>query len=145
MIIVLDTNVVSELMRPEPSPRVLAWVDRQDGATLHLTAITVAELGYGVLRLPPGHRRERLAALVDDMVRHDFGARVLSFDHAAAEHYGRIVATREGSGRPISMADAQIAAICRSYDAMLVTRDVAGFASTGVDVIDPWHATDEPS
>ena len=136
--IVLDTNVVSELMRAEPASRVVEWLDRQDSSDVHLTAITVAELLYGIARLPDGQRKSSLAGHVEAMLSDDFDHRVLSFDEIAAAHYADIVACREQSGRPISSADAQIAATCRSHEAVLVTRNVVDFTSTGLEIVNPW-------
>ena len=136
--IVLDTNVISELMRPVPESRVVDWVDCQADIDVFITAITLAELQYGIARLPDGVRRERLAAQVEQMIDEDLDHRVLAFDDTAAAHYGEIAAARERAGRPIGSADAQIAAICRSYDATLATRNVGDFAGTGIRVVDPW-------
>jgi len=138
--IVLDTNVISELMRRRPTTRVLRWIDEQDASTLAITAVTVAELLYGVARLARGARKTALAAAVDGLVREDFAGRVLPFDVAAAAHYAELVAERERQGRPISTADGQIAAICRSAGATLATRDVHDFDVTGVGVLDPWRS-----
>lgn len=140
--IVLDTNVVSELMRPAPARNVLDWVDRQPASETYLTSITVAELLYGVRRLPDGRRKIELAELVEAMIADDFEHRVLAFDETAAGHYADIVVLREQSGRPIALADAQIAATCRSHGAALATRNVEDFTGTGITVIDPW--TDTP-
>ncbi len=139
--IVLDTNVVSELMRPDASTTVIAWVDRQRGGDLYLSAITVGELVYGVSRLPAGRRRASLATEVDALLAEDFRDRILPYDRIAAEHFGDIAAHREGLGLPISATDAQIAATCRSHGANLATRNVTDFAQTGIDVVDPWHDT----
>jgi toxin FitB len=136
--IVLDTNVVSELMRRRPDAAVLGWIDASDANGLALTAVTAGELLHGVARLPNGARRRRLAAAVHDMLLEDFAGRVLPFDGAAALHYGELVAAREHAGRPISVADAQIAAICRYHGAALATRNRRDFEATGVDVLDPW-------
>lgn len=136
--IVLDTNVVSEFMRPEPNENVLLWVDEQNSSDLYLTAITVAELLYGVARLPAGRRRNQLGGLVEETIREDFNRRVLSFDEIAAGHYGDLVSSRESAGRPISIADAQIVAICRSHEAVLATRNVSDFSEVGVVVANPW-------
>lgn len=136
--IVLDTNVVSELMRLAPAELVVEWVDRHSSVEVHLTAITVAELLYGVARLPDGQRKAALAVLVEAMLIEDFDHRVIPFDEAAAAHYADIVVRRERSGRPISTADAQIAATCRSHGAMLATRNVDAFTDTGIVVTDPW-------
>ncbi len=136
--IVLDTNVVSELMRSHPADDVVDWVDRQPASDLHLTAITVAELLYGVARLAGGRRRTELADQVEAMVTDDFENRVVSFDEPAAPHYADIVAGRERLGRPIGMADAQIAATCRSHGAVLATRNVDDFTDTGITIVNPW-------
>lgn len=140
--IILDTNVASELMRPVPNERVVAWVDRQAANETYLTAITVAELLYGVGRLADGRRKAELASLIDAMVAEDYDGQVAPFDEVAAGHYADIVVQRERLGRPIGMADAQIAAICRSYDATLVTRNVDDFEHTLVTIVDPWKVSD---
>ncbi len=135
---VWDTNVVSELMRPEPSEQVVEWTDRQPIDEVFITAITVGELLYGIGRLSTGRRRNELSELFDEMVTEDFERRVLAFDGVAAAHYADIVVERERVGRPISMADAQIAAICRSHGATVATRNVDDFADVGVDIVNPW-------
>jgi toxin FitB len=139
-VIVLDTNVISELMRRRPAARVVDWIDGQATQTLAITSITVAELLYGVARLRQSKRRADLSVAIGLLVHEDFAGRVLAFDTAAAEHYAGIVATRERRGRPISTADAQIAAICRSHDATLATRNVRDFDAVEITVLDPWTA-----
>jgi toxin FitB len=136
--IVLDTNVLSELMRRRPAPRVVEWVDEQDASALAITAITVAELLYGVARLRDGARKGKLASAVHALVREDFAGRVLPFDVAAASEYADLVSERERQGRPVSAADGQIGAICRHRRARLATRNVRDFEATGVVVLDPW-------
>lgn len=138
--IILDTNVVSELMRPEPSPAVVDWLDDQDATDLHLSAVTLAELLYGIARLTDGHRKQTLAIHVEAMVAEDLDHRVVAFDEAAAPHYGDIVTRRERAGRPISVADAQIAATCRSHGALLATRNTNDFTDTSIDLVNPWSA-----
>jgi predicted nucleic acid-binding protein len=138
--IVLDTNVLSELMRELPEARVLRWVDEQDGGQLATTAVTVAELRCGVTRLEDGARKAQLADAVDALVREDLAGRILPFDDVAAGHYAELVAECERAGRPVSVSDAQIAAICRCHGGKLATRNVRGFDSTGVAVVDPWAA-----
>lgn len=137
--IVLDTNVVSELMRAAPEPGVADWVDGLDVGEILLTAVTAAELMYGVARLPDGRRRRELRAKVEGLLAEDFRDRILPFDAPAATHYAEIVAGRERSGFQISMADGQIAAICRNWNAELATRNVHDFVDTGVELIDPWN------
>lgn len=138
--IILDTNALSELARPVPEPRVRAWYRGQDADNLFVTAVTVAEIGYGVARLPPGRRKSELELRLDVLVHRLFVDRVLPFDQAAAERYGGLVASRERSGRPIDTADAQIAAICLHHGASLATRNVRDFDELGLDVVDPWEA-----
>ena len=137
--IVIDTNVVSELMRLTPDPMVTAWFSVQDSAELYLTAVTEAELRAGVARLPPGRRRDRIAAEVDAVIREDFAGRVLPFDSTAAKAYGDIAAARRTLGRPILEADNQIAAIARVAGAAVATRDSADFEHCGISLVDPWN------
>jgi predicted nucleic acid-binding protein len=139
-VIVLDTNVVSELMRTDPDRQVIAWVDRLVSSDTYLTAVTAAELHHGVALLPDGRRRTRLARKVQDLIREDFAQRILAFDVIAAVHYGDIAAHRSGRGRPISHADAQIASVCRSHGATIATRNVADFDDTGLSIVNPWTA-----
>jgi predicted nucleic acid-binding protein len=137
--IVLDTNVVSELMRPAPDEAVLAWFAAQDPSQLYLSAISEAELRTGVEVLPAGRRRDALMAAVDAMVAEDFADRLLAFDSDAAKAYASIAAERRSAGRPISGADCQIAAIARARGAGVATRNVRDFAGCGIDVVDPWR------
>lgn len=135
--IVVDTNVVSEMMKAEPSAVVQAWVLSRGRHELRTTAITVAEILYGIERLPKGRRRTVLRrAAVEAFSR--FADEILPFDAAAATIYTQIVDHRERKGTPISGYDAQIAAICRTHGASLATRNVKDFADVGVDLIDPW-------
>jgi predicted nucleic acid-binding protein len=137
--IVLDTNVLSELMRPHPEQAVIAWMDRQDPAQLFLTAITVAEILYGIARLPEGKRKEGLSELGTAVLQEDFAGRIISFDETAAVHYADVVCALQLSGRPISMADAQIAAICRALNGVtLATRNGPDFEGIGLDLANPW-------
>jgi len=136
--IVLDTNVVSELMRAKPAPAVLAWLRQSSGAGLYTTAVTVAEIRYGIARLPEGQRRESLRQAANEIFA-AFPRQVLPFDLAAAGAYADVVAGRERQGNPIDGFDAQIAAICRSQAATLATRNAKGFAGTGISIIDPWQ------
>ena len=136
--IVLDTNVVSELMLPHPAESVVEWVISQLAQDLYLSTISEAELRYGAEILPAGRRRERLHAEIEGMIGEDFAGRVLPFDRAAAQAYAEIAAARRAAGLPISHADCQIAAIARSAGASVATRDEDGFQGCGVDVINPW-------
>jgi predicted nucleic acid-binding protein len=139
-VIILDTNVVSELIRPDPEENVLAWVRQQPADLVYLTAITAAELRTGVAQLPEGRRKHVLMSMTNGLIEEDFADRILSFTSDAAVEYAEIVAGRKCQGRPIGMADAQVAAICRLYDADLGTRNVKDFDDTGVRVVDPWSA-----
>lgn len=134
--IIFDTNVISEMMRDEPDPEVLAWT--ATAGRLHTTAITLAEVEYGIVRLPDGRRRDQLKATAARVFA-DFDDLIVPFDARAARRYGGIVASREVVGRPVATADAQIAAICASRDARLATRNVADFDATGISLIDPWN------
>jgi predicted nucleic acid-binding protein len=137
--IVLDTNVISELMRPNGDPRVVAWADGHPTDDLYLTAITVAELAYGVQRLPDGKRRSDLAERLRRILAEGFAGRILPFDDEAAACYPQVVVSRERRGLSTTMADAQIAAICRSRAAGLATRNTKDFTDAGIRVIDPWR------
>lgn len=137
---VLDTNVVSELMRPEPAPQVADWVRRRDRRELRMTSITVAEIRYGIARLPSGRRKQTLLDAAGDVFRR-FPDQVLPIDQAAAEQYATIALARERAGRPIPGFDALIAAVCRSRNAGLATRNLADFDGIGIELVDPW-ATD---
>jgi predicted nucleic acid-binding protein len=137
-VIVLDTNVISELARKVPDPRVLSWLDSLDASDVATTAVTAAELRYGVARLPDGHRKRELTAVIRGILTEDFAGRVLPFDERASVRYADIVAGRERSGQPIGVADAQIAAICRDSGAILATRNNPDFEKTGIELIDPW-------
>jgi predicted nucleic acid-binding protein len=135
--IVLDTNVVSELMRATPSSRVLEWFRMHPATMLHVTAITVAEIHTGIALLPRGARRERLDAAARQMFAEDFADRCASFDAGAAEHYADIVVRRTRAGKPIAAMDAQIGAIARSRRATLATRNTSDFDGCGVTLEDP--------
>lgn len=136
--IVLDTNVLSELTRQAPTPGVMSWLDSLSAADVATTAITAAEMLYGVARLPGGPRKTELAAAVGGLLSDDFRGRVLAFDEPAARRYADIVTARERVGRPIGAADAQIAAICQATNAALATRNTDDFTSTGIELINPW-------
>jgi toxin FitB len=136
--IILDTNVLSELMRPKPSASVIAWIARQPEAELFTTSITEAEIFYGIEVLPKGKRREHLTMAAEAVFTEDFAGRVYAFDSAAARAFSTIASSRRTNGMPISQSDAQIAAIAKTRRAKVATRDVNGFEQCGVDVVDPW-------
>ncbi len=137
--ILLDTNVISELMRAEPAQIVLEWFGRHDAAELFISAVTEAELRTGVAILPDGQRRDRLQLALDGMIDQDFQERVLPFDGPAAKAYAAIAAQRRAAGRPISEADCQIVAIARATGAPVATRNVKDFDGCGVRLINPWN------
>lgn len=139
-IVVLDTNVVSELMRPAPDVGVQYWVSEVPPGTVYTTSVTLAEVRFGIARLPAGRRRALLSDAADEVFE-AFADRVLPFDVAAADQYGAIVVRREQAGAPISGFDAQIAAICRCRRAALATRNTGDFSHLDLNVIDPWLMT----
>jgi predicted nucleic acid-binding protein len=138
--IVLDTNVVSELMRATPAPAVLTWLKQTSSTGLYTTSVTVAEIRYGIARLPDGRRKHDLNQAANEIFA-AFPRQVLPFDLAAATTYADLVAGCEQGGNPISGFDGQIAAICRSQAATLATRNTRDFIETGVSLIDPWQET----
>jgi len=137
-VIVLDTNVLSEEIRPSPSPKVLRWFEEQEPVSVFTTAITQAEMLYGLESLPVGRRRSTLQQAIDKMFGEEFSGRILPFDEDAARAFAKIVAARDALGRPISQLDGMIAAIARSRHAALATRNVADFQDCGLRVVDPW-------
>lgn len=137
--ILLDTNVLSELMRARPAPQVLAWVDAQPSRELVICSITVAEILYGIARMPDGKRKQGLLDLATAMFDEDFAGNILPFDADAAVHYAEIAAVSEARGKVVDMADAQIAAIGHQHGAVIATRKVRHFESLGVALIDPWN------
>lgn len=137
--IVLDTNVLSELMRPQPDERVVAWLKQQTRSNLFTTAVTRGEMLYGVLILPDGRRRTRMHQEVEAIFAVDMAGRVLPYDEAAADAHAAISAARRTQGRPVDQSDAMIAGIARSHGAMLATRNVRDFEGCGIALIDPWH------
>jgi hypothetical protein len=138
--IIIDTNVISELLRPTPEPAVEAWLGEQDGLSIYLTAISEAELRYGVAIMTSGKRRDGLGNAIDRILRDDMAGRILPFDSAAARAYADIAANRRSAGKPISQADCQIAAIARAHNAPLATRYTFDFEGCGIDLINPWIA-----
>ena len=137
---VIDTNVASELMRPSPAPAVAAWIAGREAEELYLTAVSEAELLYGVAIVPAGRRRNELEAAMLRWLETGFAERILPFDSAAARDYADIAAGRRSAGRPIAPADCQIAAIARCRGMAVATRNVRDFADIGIEVVDPWRA-----
>ncbi len=136
---VLDTNVVSELMRERPNPEVMGWMDNQLTDDLFVTSITEAEVRTGIAILPDGERQRGLAAAAERLFAVFFSERILPFDSDAAQAYAMLATERRVAGRPMSQSDCQIAAIAYSRGAPVVTRDADDFEGCGLDVIDPWE------
>ncbi|WP_136685629.1 type II toxin-antitoxin system VapC family toxin [Falsirhodobacter xinxiangensis] len=138
--IVLDTNVLSEVQKPKPDPNVMAWLDAQEPSNLFVTAITAEELLFGAFILPVGDRRARLVGTVESMLADDFAFRVLPYDMTAAQFYASRVSSARARGITIGHADGQIGAIVAAQKAAsIATRDTAPFDAMGVKVINPWE------
>lgn len=137
--IVLDTNVVSEIMKAAPSPTVLDWLNAQDAASLYLTTISMAEIGYGLCLLPDGKRREFLAERFEQFIAQAFEQRILSFDEAAARAYSGIMWHRKALGRPISVTDGQIAAIAKTRGFTIATRNIKDFEESQIALVNPFQ------
>ena len=137
--ILLDTNVISELVRPAPDPAVLAYVRALAPETAFTAAVCEAEITYGLARLPAGRRREDLATRITALFASGFQNQVLPFDRMCASHYGAIRSAREAAGRPITVEDAMIAATARAHGATVATRNVEDFQGCGADIVDPWR------
>ena len=136
---ILDTNVVSELMRPAPDPAIASWVAERATSSLFLTAVTEAELRFGLAVMPPGKRRDGLAAGLKRMLETGFANRILPFDSAAARAYAVIAAKRRFAGRAAAPADCQIAAIARARGMAVATRNIRDFEDMGIAIVDPWN------
>jgi toxin FitB len=137
--ILLDTNVLSEFMRPQPSATVVSWLDEQPAGEVYTSAISRAEIELGLRLMPSGKRQETLSQAASAMFAEEFAGRCLPFDEAAAHHYARIVSARMRAGRPISVEDAQIAAIALAHRMSLATRNTADFAAIdSIELINPW-------
>lgn len=138
--LLLDTNLVSELMRPQPEARILDWVAAQPLSEMAISTITVMEIRFGIALLPQGRRRADLDTKFRQLLAQGFADRILSFDQAAADACAAIRAARQRMGRPITPEDGMIAAIAKAQGAAIVTRDVGGFEGCGVTLINPWQA-----
>jgi hypothetical protein len=139
-VIILDTNVVSELMRPSPSEDVVGWVAAQPASGLHITSVSQAEILHGILLLAPGKKRNAIHAAAESMFAIEFNGRILAFGDAAARAYAQVAADRRRAGRPISQFDAQIAAIAITARAAIATRNVTDFEGCGVKIVNPWES-----
>ena len=136
----LDTNVVSELLRPYPDPVVEAWVGNRRATDLYFSTIGEAELRYGAAILPAGRWQTALASAIEAILREDFVDRILPFESGAAREYANIAAARRSAGRPIAPADCQIAAIARCHGISVATRNIRDFREAGIEVVNPWTA-----
>ncbi len=136
--IVLDTNVFSELIRTVPNPTVYSWFHQQRTGDRYITAVSLAEMMSGIILMPVGRKREALQSAASSLLS-SFESHVIAFDEHAAMLYGEVLAARKVAGRPIGIPDAMIAAICRQHGATLATRNTKDFLDTGVDLIDPWE------
>lgn len=136
--ILLDTNVVSEAMKPEPGPAVHAWLDHQAAETLFISSITIAELAFGIGVLPAGKRRDRLMTLLDG-IEDLFSGRIAPFDTGAARRYGDLAAMARAAGKGFPTPDGYIAAIAAAKEFAIATRDTSAFAAAGLQVINPWN------
>ena len=137
--LLVDTNVVSEMMHPRMHPAVSRWLDRMEAGSLFLASTSLAELRFGVAILPPGRRKNNLSSTLDHLLASLFQGRILAFDAAAAEEYAMIVSRARLRGRPIEIADGQIAAIAAVHGYTVTTRDTGPFEAAGVAVINPWE------
>jgi predicted nucleic acid-binding protein len=138
--IVLDTNVISEVVKPSPAASVIEWLNRQQSSHLYVTTITLGEISYGVETLPDGNRRTSLANALDQFIAQAFHNRVLLFDRASAHEYGQVMAARRRLGRPLSAPDGQIAAVTRRHRFQLATRNLKDFEACGIGLINPFDA-----
>lgn len=137
--IVLDTNVISEIMRERPDERVMAWLGRQKTLHLAVTTLTLAEIQRGLKRLPAGARRRKLEANFAEFIARGFEGRILSFDEQAAATYGEVCAQRESKGLHADPLDLMIAAVAKDADASLATRNTGDFSHCGIRLINPWE------
>jgi predicted nucleic acid-binding protein len=137
--VILDTNVVTELMKPAAEPAVIAWMNRQEASGLFLTTVSIGEILYGIRILPQGKRRLQLEQGFEAILSDAFTGRVLAFDEGAARHYGDVMGRRRELGRPLGVPDGQIASIARSNRYAVATRNVRDFVECGVEIINPFE------
>ena len=136
--IILDTNVISEPLRLQAEPRVIAWLDAQEPSELWLTAITAAELQTGIERMPEGAKRRNLEVQIRAILDEDFSGRIVAFDVDAAPYYAEITAAKARLGQKVEVLDVQIAAIARLRGAVVATRNIKHFDNCGIELVDPW-------
>ena len=140
--IILDTNVVSEPLKPAPDPAVVRWLNRQAPHTLYLTSVSLAELLSGIAALPGGRRRDALQVALNAQMLPLFEGRILPFDTVAAQAFANVNARASAAGNPVSFADCAIAAIARVHGFVLATRNMRDFRDTGIEMVNPWAAED---
>ena len=138
--IIVDTNVIFELMKPSPLNNVIAWIDQQDAVQLFITTITIAEISYGLNVLPEGNRRTLLEEAFNKAINDAFEHRTLTFDKSAAHFYGQLMGRRKELGRPLSILDGQIAAIAFAHGSVVATRNVRDFAECGLELVNPFES-----
>lgn len=136
--IILDTNIISEMMKPSPSDNVISWLDQEEVSKLYITTITIAEISYGINALPEGNKRVLLAEAFSKTILTGFEHRIYPFDESSAYLYGKIMADRKVKGRPLSIPDGQICAIALSCDCVIATRNIRDFADCGIDIVNPF-------
>jgi predicted nucleic acid-binding protein len=140
-VIILDTNVVAEMMKPAPMPQVVTWLNEQDVSTLFLTSVSIGEICYGLQALPQGRRRRLLEEGFERVLAEAFAGRILVFDEEAARRYGEVMGRRKEIGRPLSVLDGQIASIARANSYAVATRNERDFVECGVEVVNPFDVT----
>ncbi|MBV8802318.1 MAG: type II toxin-antitoxin system VapC family toxin [Gammaproteobacteria bacterium] len=136
--IILDTNIISELMKSSPSIKMIDWLNKQDATQLYITTITIAEISYGLNALPPSRKRQMLEDSFNHAIHDAFKHRIVQFTESAAHVYGKIMAGRKELGRPMSVLDGQIAAITLIHTAILATRNIKDFMECGLDLYNPF-------
>lgn len=136
--ILIDTNIISEMMKSKPDVNIMNWLDQQEAIHLHISTVTIAEIAYGINALPEGNRRNTLEKSFHSVLKEAFEHRILSFDEAAAHFYGKIMSSRKARGKPLSILDGQIAAIARANSFSIATRNSKDFVDCGLDLINPF-------
>lgn len=136
--IILDTNIISEIMKLEPSDSVMSWLNKQETIKLFITTITIAEISYGLNILPKGKRRATLEEAFDNAISDAFRHQILPFDESSAHMYGKMMGLKKKLGHPVSVPDGQIASIARVNDAIVATRNIRDFTDCGLELINPF-------
>jgi hypothetical protein len=137
---VLDTNIISEIMRPKPETRVIKWLNSQQASKLFLSSITLAEIGYGLYILPDGKRKWNLQQRFDQFIKNAFETQIVDFTQDSAQAYAKLMGERKQAGNPMSIPDGQIAAIALANGYAVATRNIKDFKDCGLDLINPFTA-----